>query len=212
MTTTWMVRCSDAGRSIDDAVTSGVISVDFAEATDVTGLKVDEIGAQLAGSKSRTATTRQAEMLYAFANEIAEGDAIILPDRARRQVVVGLVTGPYEWVESAPVQEDRHTRAVNWSARFGWDDLPEPVKHTVLHYQRTVLRLEDQEAALKLTEGAEGTGLPAVYSAPDRRPSRSAIDLRLERAGRNERLCTSCFIIRPLSEFTADAEICRVCE
>lgn len=207
-----MVRCSDAGRSIDDAVTSGVISVDFAEASDVTGLAVDEIGKQLAGSKSRTAVNRQAEMLYAFANEIAEGDAIILPDRARRQVVVGRVTGPYEWVESAPVQEDRHTRTVSWSARFGWDDLPEPVKHTVLHYQRAVLRLEDQESALKLTEGAEGTGLSAVYAPPDRRPSRSAVDLRLESAGRNERLCTTCFIIRPLSEFNGDAEMCRVCE
>jgi len=92
----------------------------------VTGLAVEEIGEQLAGSKSRTAINRQAEMLYAFANEIAEGDAIIVPDRARRQVVIGRVTGPYEWVESEPVSEDRHTRTVKWSARFGWDDLPEP--------------------------------------------------------------------------------------
>lgn len=207
-----MVRCSDAGRSIDDAVTSGVISVDFAEATDVTGLAVEEISEQLAGSKSRTAINRQAEMLYAFANEIAEGDAIILPDRARRQVVIGRVTGPYEWVESAADHEDRHTRTVQWSARFGWDDLPEPVKHTVLHYQRPVLRLQDQESALKLAELAQDSGLSAVYAPPDRRPSRSAVDLRLERAGRNERLCSSCFIIRPLSEFSADAEICRVCE
>ncbi len=212
MTTTWMVRSSDAGRSIDDAVSTGVVSVDFADTSDVTGLAVDEIGAQLTGSKSRTATNRQAQMLYAFANEIAEGDAIILPDRARRQIVVGRVTGPYEWVESAPTAADRHTRAVDWNARFSWDDLPESVKHTVLHYQRTVLRLEDQEAALKLTEGAEGMGLPAVYAPPDRRPSRSAVDLRLESAGRNERLCTSCFIIRPLSEFNGDAATCRVCE
>ena len=82
----------------------------------------------------------------------------------------------------------------------------------MLHYQRAVLRLEDQEAALKLTGGAEGMGMPAVYAAPDRRPSRSAVDLRLESAGRNERLCTSCFIIRPLSEFSGDAATCRVCE
>jgi len=207
-----MVRSSDAGRSIDDAVTGGVVSVDFAETSDVTGLAVDEIGLQLAGSKSRTAITRQAQMLYAFANEIAEGDAIILPDRARRQVVVGRVTGPYEWVETASAPEDRHTRTVEWNARFSWDDLPEPVKHTVLHYQRAVLRLEDQEAALKLTDGGDGMGMAAVYAPPDRRPSRSAVDLRLESAGRNERLCTSCFIIRPLSEFSGDAATCRVCE
>jgi predicted Mrr-cat superfamily restriction endonuclease len=207
-----MVRCSDAGRSIDDAVTGGVISVDFADTTDVTGLAVGEIGAQLGGAKSKTAVTRQAQMLFAFANEIAAGDAIILPDRSRRQVVVGRVTGPYEWVEDASAPEDRHTRTVEWNARFSWDDLPESVKHTVLHFQRTVLRLEDQEAALKLTEGEGGMGMPAVYAPPDRRPSRSAVDLRLESAGRNERLCTSCFIIRPLSEFDGDAPTCRVCD
>ena len=39
-----------------------------------------------------------------------------------------------------------------------------------------------------------------------------SIDLRLEGASRNERLCTSCFIIRPRSEFREDSETCRVCE
>ena len=132
----------------------------------MTGLAVEEIGEQLAGSKSRTAINRRAEMLWAFANEIAEGDAIILPDRARRQVVIGRVTGPYEWVESAPVSEDRHTRTVKWSARFGWDDLPEPVKHTVLHYQRPVLRLQDQQSASQLADSVEDCGLSAVYAPP----------------------------------------------
>ena len=85
-------------------------------------------------------------------------------------------------------------------------------KSTVLHYQRTVLKFPDQEAALALAEEAEATGMPAVYAPPVRRTRGSAIDPRLEGASRSERLCTSCFIIRPLSEFQDDSPTCRVCE
>lgn len=212
MTTTWLVRCGDGGRYVDEAVSGGIITVDFREATDVTGLAVEEIAVQLEGSKTRTAVSRLAEMLYAFANDIEIGDAIICSDRARRQVVVGRVTGPYEWVEETPLNQQHHTRKIEWKARWGWDDLPETVRNTVLHYQRTVLRFPDQETALLLAEKAEASGMPAVYAAPARRSTASSIDLRLEGASRNERLCTSCFIIRPRSEFREDSETCRVCE
>ena len=179
----------------------------------MTGLAVDEIGEQLAGSKSRTAVTRQAEMLFAFANEIAEGDAIIVPDRARRQVVVGRVTGPYEWVESAPVQEDRHTRAVSWNARFGWDDLPEPVKHTVLHYQRAVLRLEDQDSAIEAHRGRGGHG---DVRRSTRRPTAARRDRR-SISGSSARAATNASARRVSSSgrcrsSPATRETCRVCD
>ena len=212
MTTTWLVRCGDGGKHVDEAVRDGIITVDFREASDVTGLPVDEIAVLLEGSKTRTALSRLAEMLFAFANEIEEGDAIICSDRARRQVVIGRVTGPYTWLEETPVNQQHHTRTIDWRARWGWDDLPETVRNTVLHYQRTVLKFPDQDEALMLAEKAEASGLPAVYAAPARRSSSSSIDLRLEGASRNERLCTSCFIIRPRTEFRDDSETCRVCE
>jgi len=212
MTTTWLVRCGDGGRHIDDAVNRGIITVDFGEATDVTGLTLEEVAVLLEGTKTRTAINRLAEMLFAFANEIEKGDVIISSDRARRQVVVGRVSGPYEWVETEVIPDQHHTRLVDWKARWGWDDLPDPVKNTVLHYQRTVLKFPDQESALALAEEAEASGMAAVYAPPARKTRGSAIDPRLEGASRSERLCTSCFIIRPLSEFEGESATCRVCE
>lgn len=212
MTTTWLVRCGDGGRDIDDAVSRGIITVDFPEATDVTGLPVAEIATQLAATKTRTAISRLAEMLYAFANEIETGDAVIASDRARRQVVVGRVAGPYEWVETEVIPEQHHTRQIDWKARWGWDDLPDPVKSTVLHYQRTVLKFPDQESAETFAKEAEASGMPADYTPPVRKSRATAIDQRLEGASRSEKLCTTCFIIRPRSEFREGAEMCRVCE
>src|SRR3954452_10993186 len=112
MTTTWLVRCGDGARDIDEAVNRGIVTVDFPEATDVTGLPVEEIAVQLASTKTRTAIARLAEMLFAFANEINEGDAVIASDRARRQVVIGRVAGPYEFVEDDSVNLQHHTRRI----------------------------------------------------------------------------------------------------
>ena len=100
MTTTWLVRCGDGGRHIDDAVSRGIVTVEFPQTSDVTGLSIEEIAAQLEGSKTKTATGRLAEMLFAFANELEKGDAIISSDRARRQVVVGRVAGTGRSIES----------------------------------------------------------------------------------------------------------------
>lgn len=196
---------------MDGAVSGGIMALEFGEVPDATGLEIAEIALQVGGSQSRTVTKRLAEMLYAFANEIAEGDAIVAPDRTRRQVVVGRVTGSYEFnADGAPA--DRHARAITWNARVGWDELPEPVKRPVLHNQRKVLRFEDQDAAIECVEKAEASGLPAAYAPAARRTGSSAVDFRLEGASRNERLCTSCFIIRPLSEYNGDSPTCRVCE
>src|SRR5215213_6986633 len=116
MTTTWLVRWGDGGRHIDDAVSRGIITVEFANATDVTGLSVEEIAAQLEGTKTRTAVNRLAEMLFAFANELDKDDVIISSDRARRQVVVGRLAGPYEYVEAEVIPDQHHTRLVDWKA------------------------------------------------------------------------------------------------
>ena len=195
---------------MDDAVSGGIMALEFGEVPDATGLEIAEIAAQVGGSQSRTVTKRLAEMLYAFANEIADGDAILAPDRTRRQVVVGRVTGGYTW--NADAATDQHTRTITWNARVGWDELPEPVKRPVLHNQRKVLRFEDQDSAIECVEKAEASGLPAAFAPATRRSGSSAIDARLEGASRNERLCTSCFIIRPLSEYNGDSPTCRVCE
>ena len=96
-------------------------------------------------------------MLFAFANEVEEGDAVICSDRARRQVVIGRITGPYEWVEDPPANQQHHTRKIEWSARWGWDDLPETVRNTVLHYQRTVLEVPG--SGERADAGREGRGL-----------------------------------------------------
>ena len=191
MTTTWLVRCGDGARDIDEAVSRGIITVDFPEATDVTGLPVEEIAVQLATTKTRTAISRLAEMLYAFANEIDEGDAIISSDRARRQVVVGRVAGPYEWVEGDDRRAQHHTRKVDLERAVG---LGRPSRDGQEHRAA----LSAQGAALPGSgDGAQphrgGRGIGharglLAAAAQDRRTR--SIDLRLEGASRNERLCT----------------------
>ena len=212
MTTTWLVRGGNGGRYIDDAITHGVITVDFGDVADVRGMAVDEIATQLKDSKTRTATQRLAEMLYAFANEIEPGDAVISSDRARRQIVLGRVNGPYAWVEDAPANLEHHTLPVAWNARRGWDELPETVRHAVLHFQRPVLKFEDQVSASALADEAEAAGGSAVYARATKPRPNASIDQRLEGASRSERLCTGCFIIRPRTEFRDGAEVCKVCE
>jgi len=212
MTTTWMVRCRDSGRYLDDAIAGGVITVGFADTSDASGLTVAEITGQLTVSRARLSVRSLAKMLFAFVNEIAIGDGVLSCDSRRRQVVVGRVTGPYEWVDVPAVHLDRHIRRLSWTARCEWDDLPQPVKSTVLHNRRMVWRFEDQVSASACIEQAEASGRHAVFRARTAHRQNVSIDQRLEGANRGERRCMSCFVIRPRVEFTGDSQVCHVCE
>ena len=72
-----------------------------------------------------------AGILYRFAHEIAVGDIVVTPDSERGQVLLGRVTGDYEYRESAPITGHCHVRRVAWIGRVAWDDLPLSVRRTV---------------------------------------------------------------------------------
>jgi hypothetical protein len=162
VTQVWLVRCGGGGRYVEDAIAQGVITIDFHEASDVTGLSVNEIAVQLSSATTRTAFNALAKMVYAFANEISLGDLIVTSDRARRQVAIGRVTGPYVWIEDTPIPDQHHMRRVDWIATRSWDDLTGSTANAILHSQGTVLLLPDQEEALALIENSlSGSGSAA---------------------------------------------------
>lgn len=84
MTQVWLVRCGGGGRYVEDAVAQGLITIDFHEARDVTGLSVNEIAIQLS-----TATTRTAFAALAKLSGAAVGQAVALTPEPRSTAKYG---------------------------------------------------------------------------------------------------------------------------
>jgi restriction system protein len=92
--------------------------------------------------------------LYRFAYGIRVGDVVVSPDGATRELLLGTVTGPYEFREKPVVSNFRHIRKVEWLGRRSRDELPKPVLYS-LGSLLAVFRPSGRESILALLKGEE---------------------------------------------------------
>lgn len=229
--TAWLVGTGDGGRHFDAFVGHEMAAVEFRRVGDASRLTRWEIASLLRGGKERVPPERQAEALRDFVDGVAQGD-YVFAGNGRGHVVVGLVTGAYRWIERPPLSGFHHTRAVRWLGGFALDELPDPVRMPVLHNQGSIHRFADQPAALawcRLAEEGQAAPLPRVRpiatraagrERPARRsPSGGSSSPSRTRSARpatpppsaERRLCTVCYSSLPLTQFAADATVCRSC-
>ena len=94
-----------------------------------------------------------ADQLWAFINDIAEGDMVAMRLGREAEVAFGRVTGPYRYDETAPGNR-RHQRAVRWVRHVPWASL-EPALRAELQSPAAVHRLRDPGSALVEPEPIE---------------------------------------------------------
>jgi restriction system protein len=114
MTSTWGIH-NDTLTS--ELVDDGFVSVGWDELGDLReiGLDRDSLRAKLTAtfpSKKPRAIAAWTGILHRFAEEIVEGDVVVAPYKPDSTINIGVVTGPYHYVEGA--RTHRHRRPVTW--------------------------------------------------------------------------------------------------
>jgi len=72
-----------------------------------------------------------AGQLYRFAHVIQKGDFVLTPLKVSREVLVGEVTGDYEFSPSAASERYPNIRRVTWLQKVSRDDLSQPFKYAL---------------------------------------------------------------------------------
>ena len=110
----WVVRAGSAGEDEEQVLGSGLAMLVFREAPFPIPSDRDAIQKKISDAhpgRNRREVGNWVGQLDAFANQIQEGDFVVLP-RVRPLIAVGKVTGPYEHRDIGG--ELRHTRKVRW--------------------------------------------------------------------------------------------------
>jgi len=206
----WLIRSGEGGREVDACVANGFATVEYPTVGDVRQRTPAQVLEEVRQARDRTDFDILAQRLLDFALEVQDGDPVITSDGGRRQLVFGRVVGPYEWQNDSPVPGMRHLRPVEWLGRADWDELDDDARTTLVKYPRTILRITEP-ALVELAERAlAGEMLPLATTA--RSPRRRPAAARAARApASNERLCTSCQLLKIRSQFAGDAVVCRDC-
>ncbi len=120
----WVVRAGDENRLVDEFIDSGVIGVGYGTLPDGRDLTYTAVRRLLVAEATSEALDRHTSMFIEFVQEISIGHIILMPDTPRREMVMGDVTGPYEFHADLRPERCRHRRTVEWFGRVPLADLP----------------------------------------------------------------------------------------
>lgn len=194
---TWVIRGGEDNRLVDAFVDGGYTAVAFPELSD--GRRLDRYHVTRALERAEIPdAAAAAARFHMFVHTMAIGDAVVMPDAARKELVIGLVEGDYEYHESLPPSQYRHRRSVRWVGRHDREDLPGA--WIGLHKQRTVIQRYD---AATLDEHIDN-----VVAGVRGRPAKQR---RVGRAPAAPRARSSSPRVRAASKPKAPARVLRTC-
>jgi hypothetical protein len=137
---TWVLRAGEDNRHADAFVDGGYAAVAFPELGD--GRPLDRYQVTRALERAEVPDPpAAAARFHMFVHTMAPGDAVVLLDAHRKELVFGVVAGDYEYVDSAPPSQFRHRRAVRWVGRHDRETLP--AQWHGFHKQRPVIARYD---------------------------------------------------------------------
>lgn len=215
----WVIHGGEQSRMVDLFVDEGVIAMGYPQVPDAEILTRSEIRKFLAEGLSPKALDAAEEMLSAFVRELQVGDSVLMPDPQRGEVIVGTITGGYEFDGAQRGGDFSHRRTVEWIARHPIGDLPAAVQG-VARQKVTLQQHRDAEWAGYLVQVREHE----VGRDPKDRPARSAAapatrrraagtaratTPRTPKAVVAQRTCPSCFLQTHPDRFRGD--VCMDC-
>ncbi|HEX4904204.1 MAG TPA: hypothetical protein VFU93_02050 [Acidimicrobiales bacterium] len=216
----WVIRGGEEHDLVDAFVDGGYIAVEYPDVTDGRTLDTYDVTERLR-ARGWTVPEARAEMFEQFVHRIGIGDLVVLPDTARREVVIGRVDGAYAFHGFLDPDSHRHRREVTWLGRHAVGLLPESSRD--ITRQRTALTERSSAALLAHAEAVERGEVgrnPSQVVAPA--PVRAARDPRSPRAATTKapskpaapsgKACPSCFLVKALDLFPAGSDVCVDCE
>ena len=221
----WLNRAGHGAEHVDTYVRRGVITVGWARIRGLDDLR--EVDAQemerlIAENGTRKFPGLDVGELLSFRDGMQVGDVVVTPDPKRKAVLFGDITGDYDFVSEAVTGDHRHVRPVRWIGRWPRYDLEPPLRKTLDDYQRTVLKLPNQDDWLAVADSIRaGDGMPIAQKAPravrsstgranaaPRQPAPRATPARVVAPPRT---CPSCQLVLAPGMFDEGADVCRDC-
>ena len=221
----WLNRAGHGAEHVETYVRRGVITVGWARIRgldDLRELDADAIEQLLVTSGVRGFPSLDAGELLGFRDGMQVGDVVVTPDPKRKAVLFGDITGDYAFHPDAVVGDHRHARSVRWVGRWHRYDLEPPLRKTLDDYQRTVLRLPNQDDWLAVADSIRaGDGMPIAQRAARGRTPATPRTPRAPKAphptapakvvATPPRTCPRCQLVLAAGMFDEGSQECRDC-
>lgn len=172
----WMVRAGDGGVYAPQFIEKAAVFLGWGAVGDVSGASPEDLVERVARvrpSYNRRQRGQAANALFKFASEMRQGDVVLTPEPASRTVLLGEVSGDYEFGE-AMASDYNHRRLVTWRRRIRRAELSYGAASS-LGTQITLSQPAHAPEFLNLFEAADAEAV--IEPLPQRQPRAAAKEL-----------------------------------
>ncbi|MHB8719403.1 MAG: winged helix-turn-helix domain-containing protein [Candidatus Dormibacteria bacterium] len=165
----WMVRAGESGAYASTFVERSRIMVGWGAVGDVSQLSREDLLALIDETWPTYRHTQRGQVantLLRFVSDMRTGDVVVTPEPSTRTLLLGEITGPYEFTSPPVVEDCAHTRPVRWIARISRDELSYGAQNS-LGTAMTLSRPAHAAELLRLADAHAGDAapLPVVQAA-----------------------------------------------
>jgi restriction system protein len=147
----WMVRAGNNNELADQVEDKHAIAIGWSEMGDISNLETRTQFKARCQERlpdySPAKVAVNAGQVYRFAREMAEGDYVLTYDKASRELLIGLLVGPCEYVPDVFSGQYPYVRRVDWLKRISRDKFSAPARNS-LGSILTVFLLDDHLAEI----------------------------------------------------------------
>jgi restriction system protein len=147
----WMVRAGDNNELADLVEDRNAMAIGWFEMGDLSDLRTREQFKsryqEAFHDESQSRTNVNTGQVYRFACVIGEGDYVLTYDKASRELLIGLMEGPYEHDLQVFSSRYPHVRRVKWLKRVSRDNFSAPARNS-LGSTLTVFNVDDHLAEI----------------------------------------------------------------
>ena len=142
----WMVRAGNDNELAEIVQEENVVAIGWENMGDVSDLETREDFKdryrEANPDASRWRVSINGGQIYRFTQEIQEGDYVLTYMKASREVLIGLIEGPYEYLDEGYLDHYHHVRRVQWLKKVSRDDFG-PRARNSMGSSLTVFNLDD---------------------------------------------------------------------
>lgn len=153
----WVVRAGDNNEIAPEAEKSSAVAIGWSKVGDLRTTKTrEETKAryrQAYPDHSEKLLISGASQLFRFAHEIAEGDLVLTPIKATREVLIGKIAGAYAFDPKRISLKYPHIRPVTWMRKVSRDDFTLQARNSIGGASTVFSVTTHQGEILKLAEG-----------------------------------------------------------
>jgi len=193
---------------VEDFIDSGATGVGYPLIADGTTVTKREV-AKVLRDEGWSVPSQQADRFNSFVNDIQIGDVIVMPDTPGGDIVIGEVTGGYEFHEELDAERYRHRRPVRWVARQALTTLPPD--HENINKQRVTLKEAVGDDLDSFLSEALADPVKRAATAKPTKVRGTARSARVEPEPSRDLLCPGCHLRKNPAQFEKDDPLCTDC-